>query len=430
MGLKMAQTISPGARVAVIGAGAAGITASHLLAQKHQVTLFEKADYLGGHTNTLLLTQGPDVGLPIDTGFIVYNDRNYPAFIRLLESLNIVGQSSDMSFGFSSRHPDFEYSSFVPWGLLARPANLLNPDFYAMIRDILRFNRIAVNDLESGRLTGLPLGDYLHRLHFSDPFLNYYLIPMGAAIWSTPLHEMFHFPAESFVRFFLNHGLLALKARPHWQTIPGGSQRYVQVFRQRFSGEVMLNARIAALTRHAGHVEVVHENGRKQHFDYAVLSAHANESLKLLGDPTPDELRCLGAWEYTPNTAVLHCDASAMPRRKKAWASWNYMLQDPIEAEAPISLTYHMNRLQRLDANQDYFVTLNRRQPFPEEKIHRIIHYTHPKYTLKSLAAQPRLPSLNGIKRTYFCGSYFGYGFHEDAVVSALRAVEPFGVGL
>ena len=368
--------------------------------------------------------------MPVDTGFIVYNDRNYPNFIRLLEDLHIVGQPSDMSFGFSSHRPDFEYSSFVPGGLLAQPANLFNPVFHAMVRDILKFNRCAVTDLEAHRLNGRTLGHYLDELKLGEAFLNYYLIPMGSAIWSTPLKEMFQFPAQSFVRFFLNHGLLALKGRPRWLTIPGGSQRYVQAFRSRFTGEVVLNAQLAAVIRDDSGITVLEKNGGKRRFDYAILATHADEALALLGDPSPEESILLGAWEYTRNTAVLHTDISAMPRRKKAWASWNHMLQDPLDAEAPVSLTYHMNRLQRLDADQEYFVTLNRHAPFPQETIHKTIHYTHPKYTLKSLRSQAELPGLNGVRRTFFCGSYCGYGFHEDGVVAALRAVSAFGVSL
>ena len=419
-----------GLKIAVIGAGVAGLTAAHLLGPRHAVTLYERNAYLGGHTNTLTIDRGPDQGTPVDTGFIVYNDRNYPTFIRLLADLGVESRPSDMSFSFSSRKHDLEYSSYVPGGLFAQCRNILNPVFYGMLADILRFNRTAVRDLLAGRLSGQTLGEYLTLGHFNKPFIDFYLTPMGAAIWSTPLKEMFDFPARSFIRFFYNHGLLALKGRPHWRTIPGGAQTYVRAIEKRFSGKVILNARLAAVSRTAESVTVREKNGAMQTFDYVIFAAHADEVLPLLTDPSADEKRLLGAWEYTPNTAVLHSDVSAMPRNQRAWASWNYLLEGESGPATPVSLTYHMNRLQNLKTRLPYFVTLNRKAPLAEERIYKVIHYMHPKYTLKSLGSQAGLPALNGKNRTFFCGSYFGYGFHEDAVKSAVDAVSVFGVTL
>jgi len=417
-------------KIAIVGTGVAGLTAAHLLAKKHRITLYEKNDYLGGHTNTITLNRGPDAGTPIDTGFIVYNDRNYPTFIRLLQSLGIQGQASDMSFGFSSREHDFEYSSYVPNGLLAQRKNLLNPIFYSMVLDILRFNRRAVSDLLEHKLEGLTLGAYLDQLKMGEPFMNFYLIPMGAAIWSTPLREMFLFPAKSFLRFFYNHGLLALKGRPEWRTIPGGAQTYVREIRSRFKGEILLNTSITAIRRTPEEVQVEEVSTGRRNFDFVVLAAHADESLRLLSDPNEDEKRLLGAWEYISNTAVLHTDKAAMPKNKRAWASWNYMFETPLQPDVPVSLTYHMNRLQSLKTEQQYFVSLNRHQAVPTEHVHKVIHYTHPKYTPQSLATQAALTGLNGLSRTFFCGSYFGYGFHEDAVKSAVDIAEMFGIVL
>ncbi len=419
-----------GQTIAVIGAGVAGLTTAHLLSKKHRVTLYEKNTYLGGHTNTIVIDRGPDKGLPVDTGFIVYNDQNYPVFIRLLTELGIRGQPSDMSFSFSSQTPDFEYSSYVPAGLLAQRKNLLNPVFYSMVRDILRFNKQAVKDLQENKLEGLTLGDYLKKLKMGRPFMNFYLIPMGAAIWSTPLREMFLFPAKSFLRFFYNHGLLALKGRPLWRTIPKGSHTYVHEIERRFKGQIRLNAEIESVRRTPEKVTVREKNSTTQDYDYAVFATHADQALPLLADASADEKRLLGAWEYTSNTAVLHTDASAMPRRPSAWASWNYILESHQTQDSPVSLTYHMNRLQSLQAQKDYFVSLNRQTGIPQEHVYRVIHYTHPKYTPKSLAAQAGLPALNGQQRTFYCGSYFSYGFHEDAVKSAAAVSAMFGVTL
>lgn len=416
--------------IAVIGSGAAGLTAAHLLAQKHRVTLYEKNDYLGGHTNTITLSRGPDAGTPVDTGFIVYNDQNYPTLIRLLQQLGISGQPSDMSFSFSSRSHHFEYSSYVPRGLLAQTKNLFNPRFYSMVFDILRFNRQAVRDLLGNRLEGLTLGAYLDKLEMGEPFMNFYLIPMGAAIWSTPAREMLLFPAKSFLRFFYNHGLLALKGRPSWRTIPGGSQTYVREIRARFKGDVLLNTDIRAIHRTPEEVRINEKSTGARCYDFVVLASHADESLKLLADPEEDEKRLLGAWEYIPNTAILHTDESAMPESRRAWASWNYILETPLHPDAPVSLTYHMNRLQRLNTQKQYFVSLNRHQRIPDQHVHKVIHYTHPKYTPQSLATQTALTGLNGLNRTFFCGSYFGYGFHEDAVKSAVAVAEMFGITL
>ncbi len=415
--------------VAVVGSGVAGLTTAHLLAQKHRVTLYEKNDYLGGHTNTVTLTRGPDAGTSIDTGFIVYNDRNYPTFIRLLQSLGIQGQASDMSFSFSSREHDFEYSSYVPAGLFAQKKNLFNSVFYSMIFDILRFNRQAVRDLLEHKLDGLTLGAYLDKLTLGEPFMNFYLIPMGAAIWSTPSREIFFFPAKSFLQFFYNHGLLALKGRPAWLTIPGGAHTYVREIRSRFRGEVLINASIRSIRRTPEEV-LIEANEERRSYDYVILAAHADESLRLLTDPAADEKKLLGAWEYIPNIATLHTDKSVMPKNPRAWASWNSTLEMPLYPEAPVSLTYHMNRLQSLNTVNPYFVTLNRHQAIPAEHVHKVIHYTHPKYTPQSLATQSALTGLNGINRTFFCGSYFGYGFHEDAVKSAAAVAEMFGITL
>lgn len=417
-------------RVAVIGAGVAGLTAAYLLQQRHEVTLYEKNGYFGGHTNTIAIPDGPDAGLAVDTGFIVFNDRNYPTFRRLLGSLDLDGQPSDMSFGFSSEENRLEYSSYVPRGLLAQPWNLLRPSFLRMIRDILRFNRQATEDLTLNRLGSKTMGAYLEEGKYCSAFRDCYLIPMGAAIWSTPLEQMLDFPASTFARFFFNHGLLALKGRPCWMTVPGGSWTYVKAITACFRGRLESGAAIAAVKRSRDGVSVRLQNGREECFDYAVIGAHADEALRLLEDPSPEEKRYLGAWTYTRNHTVLHTDASVMPSASAAWASWNYRVERPHDPKSPVTLSYHMNRLQSLRSQKQYFVTLNRARPFAPGSVIREIEYMHPMYTPASLHSQEFLPSLNGPLRTYYCGSYFGYGFHEDAVKSAVAAVKPFGVEL
>lgn len=416
-------------KIAVIGAGVSGIVAAYLLDRAgYDVTIFEQSDYLGGHTNTIVIDEGPDEGACIDTGFIVFNDHNYPNFMKLLSQLNVSWQDSDMSFGFSSEKDNFYYNSYVPAGLFSQISNLFRPSFYQMIKDILRFNQQASEDLQKNQLGENSLGVYLKEGKYSQPFMNYYLIPMGAAIWSTPLLKMLDFPAKSFIQFFYNHGLLALKDRPHWKTVSGGSHSYVKKFISEFKGKIETQSQIEGILRKERAVQIYFQNGEKKEFDKVVVATHADQALKLLKDPSSDEQRLLGIWTYSLNKTVLHWDESVMPKNKKVWASWNYRIEKESSTEQPVSLTYHMNRLQKLKTKRQYFVTLNRDIPIDESKIIQKIDYTHPNYTLKSMATQKDLDKLNNVNRTLFCGSYFGYGFHEDAVKSALQAVSHLGV--
>jgi predicted NAD/FAD-binding protein len=299
-----------------------------------------------------------------------------------------------------------------------------------MIRDILRFNRQASDDLEKNCLGENSLGDYLKEGKYSQPFMDYYLIPMGAAIWSTPLLKMLDFPAKSFIQFFHNHGLLALKDRPHWKTVSGGSHSYIKKFISEFKGRIETQSQIEGITRKDHATQIFFHGGEKKEFDKIVIATHADQALKLLKDPSSEEQRLLEAWTYSLNETLLHWDESVMPRNKKVWASWNYRIEKESSAEQPVSLTYHMNRLQNLKTKRQYFVTLNRNIPIDESKVIRKIYYTHPNYTLKSMATQGELDKLNDANRTLFCGSYFGYGFHEDAVKAALQAVAHLGVKL
>jgi len=416
--------------IAVVGAGVSGLVCADLLQHEHEVTLIERNDYVGGHTNTITIPEGPDAGTCVDTGFIVYNSRNYPNFINWLERHGIQGQDSDMSFGYSSELSNVAYSSFIPWGIFAQKKNIFSPRFHKMIRDIKTFNEQATSDLNSGGLGNMTLAEYVADKNYSAAFRDFYLFPMGAAIWSTSLDEMAAFPAEAFFRFFSNHGLLALKDRPQWMVIPGGSQNYVKQVLANFKGTVKTNAEISSISRTQDEVSVRYQTGETERFDYVVLATHADEALVLLEEPSDEERRLLSPWEYSSNHTVLHWDESVMPKEKGAWASWNYRVEKPHSASHPVTLTYHMNRLQSLKTTRQYFVTLNREKAIDPLKITKEIDYMHPKYSIESMATQAELPKLNGQNRSFFCGSYFSYGFHEDAVKAALAVVKHFGVSI
>lgn len=416
--------------IAVVGGGVAGLTAAHILGRRHQVTLFEKNDYVGGHTNTIVLPDGPDAGMGVDTGFIVLNDQTYPLFNRLLQQLNVPVRDSEMSFSYYNERNQFQYAGTSLNGLFAQRMNIVRPAFYRMLRDMTLFNRRALADLQSGALIGLSLGEYLTRLNFSKAFVQQYLLPMGAAIWSTPALYVTEYPVESFVRFFKNHGLLSLNNRPQWKTVIGGSHSYVKAFLQQFTGEVQTNVAIAAVRRDFTGPIITLKDGTERLFDSVVMAAHADESLRLLADPSEEEQQWLGAWQYSSNHTVLHTDSAVLPPLKRAWASWNYTKENGVDENDPVSLTYYMNRLQGLKTHANYCVTLNRSKPIAQKQIIREFNYMHPMYSLSALASQQKLPQLNGLRNTYFCGSYFGYGFHEDAVRSAVDVTLKFGLSL
>lgn len=414
----------------MIGGGVAGIVAAYLLSSKFTVTLIEAADYIGGHTNTITLPHGPDTGTPVDTGFIVLNDRNYPNFQKFLAQLNVTVRKSEMSFSFYCRQSGLCYSSKFPDGVFAQRQNLLRPTFLRMLADIVRFNRQAVRDLHSGAINGQSLGEYLTVNRYTNAFVEHHLIPTAAAIWSSPPAAVREFPMAAFVRFYDNHGLLSLTDRPQWFTVTGGSQVYVQQFLAQFPGQVMTDSPVVAVTRQPSGVQVTLTDRRTLTFDKVVIATHADQALTMLTDPSPAEQRLLGAWTYLKNWTVLHTDSSVMSPNRRVWSSWNYIRSRQTDATHPVSVTYYMNRLQGLTTNRDYFVTLNAPQPIPQAHIITELEYTHPGYTFDSLASQADLPSLNGQRQTYFCGSYFGYGFHEDAVKSAVAVAQQFDLSL
>jgi len=413
-------------RLAIVGAGVSGLAAAYLLAGQHEVTVFEAGDHAGGHTNTVRVDTAAET-LHVDTGFIVFNDRNYPNFERLLERLGVASQHSDMSFGVSDGHGDFEYCSASPNGLFAKRSHLVTPWFHRMIADLARFNG-AARELLAGREGDISLGEWLERNRFSRPFVERLIVPQVSAVWSADPDQRWTFPARFVAEFFQNHGMLSFRGRPEWRTVRGGSARYVDAITSALGGRVRLAAPVDAVTRHADHVSVRVRGGEPECFDEVVLATHSDQALAMLSDADMAEREILGAIAYQPNEAVLHTDVRLLPRRRRAWASWNYHLLD--EATDHAAVTYHMNRLQSLRTEVELCVTLNRSAVIDPARVIRTLCYAHPVFTQAGVAAQRRVGEISGRNRTSYCGAYWGWGFHEDGVVSALRVAERFGARL
>ncbi len=408
-------------RIAIIGGGIAGLTSAYQLHRQHEVVLFEKASAPGGHSWTVdvELEQGR---WAVDTGFIVYNERTYPRFIRLLAELGISGKPTPMSFSVSDPVSGLEYASDGLGGIFAQRRNLLNPGHYRMVAEILRFNRQARQLLEQP--CGLSLGDYLEQGDYSDAFVERYLLPMCAAIWSASLDEAGEFPADHFVEFFSNHGLLSVSDQPQWLVIPGGSREYVRRFAAILGSRIRSACPVDAVRRHPDRVEVLSQ-GRWESFDQVILACHSDQALALLQDPDERESEILGALPYQANEVILHTDEDLLPATRRAWASWNYNLAP--DRTKPATLTYHMNRLQGLKAPVEFCVTLNQRQDIRPEAILDEFVYDHPVYTLSANAARGRRAEICGTGRTHYCGAYWYNGFHEDGVRSALDVTARLG---
>jgi uncharacterized protein len=413
-------------RIAVVGSGVSGLAAAYLLARRHRVTLFEAGSYLGGHTNTIEVESGGEHHA-LDTGFVVYNERTYPNFSRLLLQLGVATQASDMSFSVRSDRTGWEYCGSSLSGLFAQRRNLARPAFYRMLADILRFNRRAPELLRAGG-DSLTLAEYAAFERFSRPFWENYLLPMGAAIWSAPPSRMLEFPARYFVQFCANHGLLSLTNRPQWRTVSGGAARYIEAMRRSRSFEVRLRSPVRRLYRRRNEVALVSAGAAPEQFDHVVVATHANQALAMLADPSRAETEILGSFGYQRNDAVLHTDSSLMPRRPRAWASWNYHV--PSAPRAAVTVTYWLNRLQRIDAPTQFYLTLNDDGVINPARILRRITYHHPLFTSRAVAAQRRRAAISGQRRTHYCGAYWGYGFHEDGVNSALAVAEYFDKGV
>lgn len=424
------MSTQPDRRIAVIGAGISGIMAAYLLDRRHRVTLFEKNDYIGGHTNTIVLQEGPDAGLPIDTGFIVHNERTYPFFRAFIKQLGVAAAPTDMSFSCQDDATGFQYSSLGFDGFFAERVNLFRPSYWAFLWGIQRFCRRTEELFTKGQLGGLTLGEYARREGFRQDVIEQFVVPMASAIWSASEAKTMEFPMESFARFYSNHGLLSIWDHPPWYYIPGGSQTYVKAFLRTFKGDVRPKCPVAAIRRVERGVALKLANGTEETFDFVVIAAHADEACRMLADPSPEEARLLGTWRYSENRTLLHRDTTHLPSNRRAWASWNYRHDPSVPKTYPATVTYYMNHLQRLKAREHYCVTLNPWNPPAAEKIIGEIVYHHPMYTFESMATQKELPSLNGRRNTYFCGAYFGYGFHEDGTRSAVDVARHFGIEL
>jgi predicted NAD/FAD-binding protein len=409
-------------RIAVIGSGISGMVAAYHLSREHEVTVYEAGAYAGGHTATVDVESGGR-SYAVDTGFIVYNDWTYPRFIELLSELGVAWQPSDMSFSVRCERSGLEYNGTSLNSLFAQRRNFVRPAFLRMVSDILRFNRRAP-ELLKGDAVSQSLGEYLERERYSRYFIDHYIIPMGAAIWSSRPIDMLHFPARFFVEFFSNHGFLSVDDRPTWRVVQGGSREYVKRLTAPFASRLHLSTPVASVQRQANHVSLRTKAGVVEHFDQVFLACHSDQALAMLSDPTREEREILGAIPYQANEALLHTDARLMPRRKLAWAAWNYHL--PIEQYERVTVTYNMNILQSLRAPDQFLVTLNRSADVDPAKVLGSYVYHHPVFTSAAIAAQQRRQEINGPRRTYYCGAYWGYGFHEDGVNSALAALEDF----
>jgi predicted NAD/FAD-binding protein len=414
-------------RIAIIGAGVSGLVAAHLLHRQHDITVYEAGAHAGGHTNTIRVDTERHT-YHVDTGFIVMNDRNYPNFTRLLDRLDVHRQPTHMSFSVSSVQEDFEFSG-TPRGVFCQPRNLLSPRFLRMLAELPRFNRELRLLLHHGD-SGESLADFLSRHRFSSDFVERLIVPQVSAVWSADLRQSFSFPVRFMAEFFANHGMLGFRDRPRWSTITGGSARYVEALTRPFHERIALEAPVRSVTRRPEHVEVLAEGrGEPEIYEHVVMATHSDQALKLLSDPSQRESQILGAIPYQPNEAVLHTDSSLLPRRRSARAAWNYhLLREP---ESLSTVTYYMNHLQRFDADRDFCVTLNRTHAIAPDRVIRKIAYSHPVFTPDGVAAQTQHAAISNLAaRTHYCGAYWGWGFHEDGVASALRACAPFGVSL
>jgi uncharacterized protein len=410
-----------GLNIAIIGSGIAGNTLASHLHQQHQLTVFEANDYIGGHTHTHQISLDGETHL-VDTGFIVFNDKTYPEFERMLLAAGVAWRDSEMSFSVRNEVSGLEYNGTTLNSLFAQRRNLLSPTFYRMIRDILRFNKQALALLAPGN--EITLGDYLAANPYSTQFVRDYIVPMGAAIWSTDAEQMLQFPARFFVRFFHHHGMLSVNHRPQWRTIKGGSASYLEKITASYRDRIQLNCPVTAVHRDAHGVTLTSTQGQ-QRFDYVFFACHSDQALSILGaEATAAEQQILGAIPYQDNSVFLHTDTSLMPRRKLAWAAWNYHVT--AQASNKVQVTYNMNILQGIRSALPLLVTLNHTQGIDQSKIIKKLHYRHPLFTLAGAQAQLRHAEISGHNRSGFAGAYWKNGFHEDGVVSALAAIQHF----
>ena len=411
--------------IAVIGSGISGLAAAWLLSSQHNLTLFEADRRLGGHTNTVDVTLD-GVTHPVDTGFLVFNDRTYPNLIQLFELLGVRSAAADMSFSFRMENTGMEWAGTNLASVFAQKRNLLRPNFLRMVKDIVRFNRETTELMKVEQAISGTLQEYLDKQNYSVAFREWYLVPMAAAIWSSPMQQIMAFPLKTFLRFCFNHGLLQVNDRPQWRTVIGGGREYVRRMAQTIS-DIRLNTPVHKIHRHKNGVELVTGNGSTEKFDHVILACHSDQSLALLADADADEKSILGAIKYQPNQAILHTDPSFLPKRKIAHAAWNFHAGYGENADRPIAVTYLINKLQPLPFSRPVMVTLNpHREPNAKNVIQRL-EYSHPLFDEAAIKAQRKMDTLQGRHHTWYCGAWTRYGFHEDGLTSGLRVASFFG---
>ncbi len=416
----------PTRRIAVVGAGISGLAAAWMLGRRYSVTLYEANDYLGGHTNTVDVTLD-GVTAPVDTGFLVFNERTYPELIRMFGFLGVESVPSEMSFSVSVEDEGIEWSGTDLAALFAWKRNALKPAFWTMLADMLRFNQEAARYARTPADSGITLGEFLERGRYGRPFRDWYLLPMSGAIWSCPTDQMLEYPMHPFARFLDNHGLLRLTNRPLWRTVAGGGRQYVKRLAQGIA-DIRLATPVSRVVRDPEGIYVAVEQGAAERFDHVVFACHSDQALRLLADPDATERRLVGAVKYQPNCALLHTDASLLPRARRAWSAWNYHAPSTAQGGGAVGVSYLINRLQPLPFTQPVIVTLNpHRVPDPAKTIAEF-SYSHPMFDRDALAAQRSLAHIQGRRRTWFCGAWTGYGFHEDGLRSALSVADALGV--
>ena len=418
--------IKPNNKIAIIGSGISGLSCAWLLNQSQDITLYEKDDRLGGHANTVSFDLHQQ-NIDVDTGFIVFNPLNYPNLVRFLEKLNVESCDTEMSFGMSINNGELEYSGTGLNGLFAQKQNLMRPRFWSMRYDLMKFYKEAPNFKHAPSIDEMSLGELLEKYHCGNPFIYNHLLPMAAAIWSTPVNKMLDYPANCFIRFCMNHGLLQLNDRPQWKTIIGGSKTYVEKIRIELKDKIRLNTHIKSISRHNGKVMVSNIHGQIEEYDHVVFACHSDQALKLLSDATQQENDLLSCFPYKKNQAILHLDTELMPKRRKVWSSWNYLSSDNKNTEQQVSVSYWMNKLQPLKTETPIIVSLNPIKAPNPDSIIRSFFYEHPTFNQSSFSAQKQLWQLQGKQNTWFCGAYFGYGFHEDGLQSGLAVAEALG---
>jgi predicted NAD/FAD-binding protein len=420
------QEIRGQQKIAIVGTGISGMSAAWLLDMRHDITIYEQNSYVGGHSNTLDIDIDGQT-MPVDTGFIVYNPVNYPNLVELFKHLRVPTKVSEMSFSASLNDGQLEYSGSGLRGLLAQPGNLFRPRFWRMLKDISRFYGQASELITDRSLEDITLGTFLKQHRYSEAFIYDHLMPMGGAIWSSSVQQMLDFPTLAFLRFFDNHGLVQLQGQPEWRTVSGGSREYMNRLQAPLKNRIRTDQRVARIEREEHGAVIVTADGQREQFDHVVLACHADEALELLAEPTEEEQKTLSHFRYQDNSAILHTDTSLLPKRSSAWASWNYIGTGQDSTNQLLCVTYLMNRLQKLPTNQPVMVTLNPSKDIDPTKIIRTLNYTHPIFDCAAIRSQPDLWNLQGQHNTWFCGAYFGSGFHEDGIQAGLAVAEKLG---